>query len=247
MFIGVNGYKRGYPEQLGVSLDVPFPGDERYYQPDVYNLDMAPSDETGTSGRGRRSKVARLLEEYDLQGLGAELEQLWTAEEDRRSLRELAAYFNRQLLRSALEEANVQTLDGELENIYRLLTDDEVSSADRTRVRRRLERDGVDVDALESDFVTYQAVRTYLKEYRDAEYTPAETDPIERERTNFQQLRGRMVSVTEGKLEQLRDGGHLTLGEFRTLADVQVVCEECNSQFDVLDLLERGGCDCSEA
>jgi hypothetical protein len=204
------------------------------------------SEESNGSGRGRRSKVARLIEEYDLQGLGAEMERRWTAEEDRSSLRELAASFNQSLLRAAMEAEGGQPLDGEVENTYRLLTDDEVGSADRTRVRRRLERDGVDVDALLDDFVTYQAVRTYLKSHRDAEYTPDETDPLEREVTNVQRLRGRVDSVTEGKLEQLRDAGDLTLGEFRTLVDVRVVCEDCNSQYDVVDLLEAGGCDCSE-
>jgi hypothetical protein len=203
---------------------------------------MGTSNES--SGRGRRSKVARLIEEYDLQGLGPELEQSWTAEEDRRSLRGLADYFNRQLLETALEEAEIQLLDGELENTYRLLTADDVSSADRTRVRRRLEREGVDVDELESDFVTYQAIRTYLKDHRNAEYTPAQTDPIEREKTNIQQLLGRMTSVTEGKLEQLRNSDELTLGEFRTLANIQIICEDCNARFDVIELLERGGCEC---
>jgi len=154
---------------------------------------MGQPDESTASSRDRRRKVARLIDEYDLQGLGAELEELWTAEEDRKSLRELASYFNRQLLEQSLEEANVQYLDGEIENTYRLLTDDEVSSTESTRVRRRLERDGVDVDALENDFVTYQAIRSYLKDHRSAEYTPAETDPLEREATNVQKLRGRMV------------------------------------------------------
>jgi hypothetical protein len=207
---------------------------------------MDHSDERPSSGRGRRSKVARLLDEYDLPGLGAELEQLWTAEEDRKSLRELARHFNRQLLEEALDEANVQYLDGELGNNYRLLTDDEVSSAESTRVNRRLERDGVDVDALENDFVTYQAIRNYLKDYRGAEYTPTETDPLEREATNVQKLRGRMATVTEGKLGQLRASDELTLGEFRTLADIRVICEDCNTQFDVLDLLNRGGCNCTD-
>ena len=204
-----------------------------------------PEKLTASSG-GRRSKVARLINEYDLQGLGAKLEQLWTAEEDRKSLRTLAGYFNQQLLQRALEEANIQYLDGEAENTYRLLTDDEVSSAESTRVQRRLERDGVDVDALENDFVTYQAIRSYLKDNRGAEYTPAETDPLEREVTNVQKLRGRMVSVTEGKLEQLRNSDELTLGEFRTLANIRVVCEDCNTQYDVLNLLSRGGCNCTD-
>lgn len=198
-----------------------------------------------SSDRGRRSKVIRLITEYDLQGIGSELEQYWTADEDRRSLRDLAAYFNRHLLEAALESEGIQYLDGEIENTYRLLTDNDISSADRTRVRRRLERDGVNVDELERDFVTYQAIRSYLKDHRGAEYTSDETDPIEGKKANAQRLRGRMAAVTEGDLKQLRDSDRLKLGEFRTLAEIQVVCEDCNTQFDVVELLERGGCECS--
>lgn len=196
--------------------------------------------------RSRRSKVARLINEYDLQGLGPELEQLWTADENRWSLRELADYFNKEILETAVEDADIQFLEGELKNSYRLLTEDEVSSADRMRIRRRLKRDGVDVDKLESDFVTYQAIRSYLRNNRNAEYTPDTTDPIDREKKNIQRLRGRMTSVTDGKLEQLRSRNIVDLGEFHTLANIQVICEDCNAKFDMLELLERGRCNCSD-
>jgi len=103
-------------------------------------------------------------------------------------------------------------LEGEVENIYRLLTDETVSSAERTRGRRRLEQADVDVDKLEDDFVTYQAIRTYLTEYREAAYERRDVDPIEQEVSNLQQLRGRVVSVTDGKIEKLRDNEEFTLG-----------------------------------
>jgi hypothetical protein len=32
----------------------------------------------------------------------------------------------------------------------------------------------------------------------------------------------------ESKIDQLRDGGHLSLGEFRTFVELRVHCEECN-------------------
>jgi len=202
------------------------------------------SDEKLSNRRGRRSKVARLLEEYELDGLGAELEARWTAEENRRSLRALAASFNQRLLQTRLDAAGIETLDGELENKYRLLTDDDVSSAERTRTERRLEREGLDVNAIRDDFVTYQAIRTYLKEYRDAEYVTADRDPIERETENVERLRGRVETVTNGKLEQLRNRGELSIGETRTMVDIQVVCEDCYSQYAIIELFERGGCDC---
>lgn len=202
------------------------------------------AEDSVTSGGGRRSKVARLIEEYDLTGIGEEMERRWTDDEDRLSLRELAAYFNQSLLEVALEEAGGQPLDGEVENLYRLLTDADVGSADRTRARRRLEREGVDVDALTDDFVTYQAIRTYLQGNRGAEYTPDETDPLDRELSNIRQLQGRLDSVTEGKLEQLRGAERLTLGDFRTIVSVQVLCEDCRTQLPVEELLERGSCGC---
>jgi len=43
-------------------------------------------------------------------------------------------YFIQHLLQQALEAVNVYYLDGEVENTYRLLTDDEVSSATRSRI-----------------------------------------------------------------------------------------------------------------
>lgn len=207
---------------------------------------MTDSDEPGGTSSGRRTKVARLLDEYGFETLGPELERRWTAEgDDRMSLRDLADYFNTQLLAAAMAEAGLQPLSGEVENVYRLLTGDDVSTADRTRTRRRLERDGVDVDALESDFVTYQAIRTYLKRDRGAEHTTDDRDRTVVETENIQRLRGRTVTVTEGKLAQLEKADHIVLGDARVLVDINVLCADCGAQYDVETLLERGGCDCA--
>ena len=200
-------------------------------------------DET-MSSRGRRSKVARLIDDYELDGLGEEMARRWTADDDRWSLRDLADHFNQAVLESAVQTEGTQLLDGEVENTYRLLTDEDVSKADRTRARRRLERDGIEVEELLDDFVSYQAIRTFLTKHQGVEYTPDDTDPLEREKMNIQQLRGRVDSVTEGKLQQLRDNSELLLGDFRTLVDIRVVCEDCNAQYGVVELLKRGSCDC---
>lgn len=197
---------------------------------------------------GRQTKVARLIDEYNLDGLGAELENRWTAEGDERmSLRTLATYFNQQLLETRMAEAGIQSLSGEVKNTYRLLTDDDVSGADRTRTVRRLEREGIDVDSLRDDFVTYQAIRSYLKGDRDAEYSKPDGDRIETELENVQRLRGRVTNVTEGMLEQLRRNEEITLGEFGLLVDIAVLCETCGQRYEVEELLEQGGCDCEES
>ncbi len=201
---------------------------------------MSPSNSSK-----RRIKVARLIDKYGLSSIGEEMEHKWTAEsDDRMSLRDLAEFFNQQMLEAALAEAGTQPLSGEVQNIYRLLTDEEVSEADVTRTRRRLERDGVDVGTLEQDFVTYQAIRTYLREHRGAEHATDDRPRTEVETENMQRIRGRTITVTEGKLEQLVKGDHLSLGDFRVFMEITVLCEDCNTQYTVTDLLEREECEC---
>jgi hypothetical protein len=77
------------------------------------------------------------------------------------------------------------------------------------------------------------------------EYTPdTDDDPVAREAENLRKVQGRTTAVVEGKLDQLRASGHLDLQEFRTIVDVRVICEECNTQYSVGELLDVGGCDC---
>lgn len=120
-----------------------------------------------------------------------------------------------------------------------------MSGGEQTRTQRHLERAGLDVDALQEDFVTYQAVRTYLITERQAEYHHDAPTPQD-EAQNIQQLRGRTVTVTESKLAQLRKRDDLTIGEFRTLVDITVICEDCDQQYEVTNLLETGSCACEE-
>jgi len=159
------------------------------------------------------------------------------------SLRDLADEFNRELLRTALTEAGMQPLDGDVENLYRLLTDDDTGSADRTRAERRLDREGIDVDRLGNEFVTYQAVRTYLRD-RGASYSSETSNQTEAEKERIQRLRGRVRTVTDSKLDQLRRSGDIDVGSFRTLVEVTVLCEDCGTQYDIETILENGRCAC---
>lgn len=201
---------------------------------------------TNNRGSNRRTKVERLLDEYGFETLGAELERRWTAAGDERmSLRDLADFFNQKLLEATVTDAGIRPLAGEVENTYRLLTADTVSETHRTRARRQLAREGVDLDAVQSDFVTYQAIRTYLKDVRGAEQPTDDRPRPAVEAESIQRLRGRTRQVTAGKLEQLAKGDHITLGEFRVFAELNVLCEECSTQYEVEQLLRRGGCDCT--
>ncbi|EFW90078.1 hypothetical protein ZOD2009_20832 [Haladaptatus paucihalophilus DX253] len=195
----------------------------------------------------RTSKVQRVIDEYGLDTMGDRLEAYWIGDgNDQYSLRELADLFNREVLRAALTDAGISTLDGEVKNTYRLLTSDEISSGVRTETENSLERDGLDVTKLKQDFVSHQAIHTYLTKYRSVDY-PAEDSGktrLEKDTETIQRLRSRTSAVSETTLENLAKSGELTLGDFELFVDLRVVCNTCGRSYSVDELLQDGGCDC---
>jgi hypothetical protein len=190
-------------------------------------------------------KVERDIERYGLEGMGSELERRWLGiDGEESSLRELADYFNRELLSAVLLRSGQQPIEGEVENLYRLLTDDAVSSGNRTQARRTLERYDVDVGEVESDFVTHQAVHTYLTNGRDVRKEPAETDRLATAQDTIERLKSRTSAVTERSLEQLRNGDDIVLDDFTVVTEVSVTCSECGAWKPVSELLEDDGCEC---
>lgn len=196
------------------------------------------------------TKVRRVIDRYELSGLGDELAARWVGDGyDRESLRSLADRFNRRVLAAGMEAAGLTPLDGEVDNTYRLLTDDKVSAGMRTQVERRLERDGVDIEELRTDFVSHQAVHTYLTDDREID-PPGDdesaADRLERDRETIQRLQSRLEAVTENTLDRSAATDRLAVGEFSVLVDVQVVCSDCEKTYEIADLFEVGGCDCRD-
>ncbi len=193
-----------------------------------------------------RYKVGRVLSEHDLLDLHAALPELWAGEGDESaSLRALAEQINIALMRQAMEEAGMDPLDGEAENAYRLLTDDDVSVGVRTQQRNRLERAGIDVEELETEFVTHQAVYTYLtKALGVTKDETDDTDPVEKHEQRIQRLRSRTAAVMENSLSELQNNKTISLGSFDTTVDLRVYCQDCENQYELSSLLQRGGCEC---
>lgn len=211
-------------------------------------MDVDESAEPPTPGP--ESKVKRVLREYNLEGFDDRLVEGWLGEEgDRRSLRELAAELNQAILGEAMRQVGLRPLDGEVENQYRFLTSDEVTAAQRTEAERRLERAGLDPDTLRRDFVSHQAVHTYLTDVRQVSLPEDETsaeDVIQNQQDTILRLRNRLVAVTEGSLKSLRNAGYLSIGTFDAMVSVTVYCNDCETAYDIADLLRRRSCDCPE-
>lgn len=208
---------------------------------------MDETDEPSASSSGTatsRSKVARLIREFELDDVGDELAELWTRERDERlGLRELADRFNVRLLARALRRNGVSVLDGEAENYYRLLTDEDVSSGMRVQLENRLERDGVDVAALRRSFVSRQAIHTYLTAERGISYddhVDASAGGVDARIDTVRRLKSRMGAVAERAVADLTDAGD----ESHVSVVVRVQCGSCGGSYPVSEFLRQGGCDC---
>ncbi|MUW15450.1 hypothetical protein GJ633_12995 [Halorubrum sp. CBA1125] len=205
------------------------------------------AEETSRSDATDRpnTKVARVIEEYELEGMGAQLEAAWTGESgERTSLRDLADEFNEAVLEAALRETGAAPLDFEVSGTYEAFKHG--SGPDATRARRRLEREGVDVDDLASDFVTHQAIHTYLTEARGASLPEDDAGAADRKVETIEKLQGRVTAVTESAISSLATADELDRDDYDVLVDVRAVCPNCGADTSVSELIRRGGCGCAE-
>lgn len=202
----------------------------------------------GRESSGRRTKVERVLEKYHLDGFGDELVARWLGQDglERESLRSLAGVTNRRILSTALREAGETPLEGEVDNLVRLLRSDDVSAGMRSQARQRLEQRGVDVEELTADFVSHQAIHTYLTTVKEATYDrdPSGNDKRTDRTETLQRLESRLQAVTESTVEKLQTAGDISLGQFDVIVSVRVLCNDCGEQYGVRNLLQRGGCAC---
>ena len=192
-------------------------------------------------------KVGRVIEDYGLASIDDELRDRRGNGPDPDSLRTLQRYYNQRVLRAAMEAAGMDLLDGEVENAYRLLTDDDVSSGMRTRTRQRLKRNGIDVEGVERDFVSHPTIGNHLSNCLGVEPTTTDDgDDADRGQVEDRifKMQSRTEAVTRGALEQLRAAELIDAGDLTVLVDLQVLCEECGTQRSVREFLRRDGCEC---
>lgn len=189
-------------------------------------------------------KVGTVIQRYSLNGMAEKLERRWLGVDgDSHSLRDLAVYFNTELLRSVLEDADYRHA-GDVDTIYNQLTGDDVSRGEQTRLQKQLERAGVDIETLQQDFVTHQAIHTFLTKGRGVEKETGVDDRVETARGTLNRLRSRLVAVSETTLSRLADADVIALGSFDILVDIRVHCTDCGTHKSLSELLSDRGCEC---
>lgn len=196
-----------------------------------------------------RSKVARLIDKYDLREFGDWIEDSWTNEgENRWSLRELTDEFNKRILTEKFERVDEYVNDVEIEHTYDILTDEDISAGNRVEKRNELEQLGIDMDELETEFVTHQALYTYLTKIRGAEYERnIDTDEaIQRNIDTLRRLQSRTITVTKDTVDRMCDADRDIDEKYDIAVDVTVSCYLCGKYFSAVELVEMGGCPCDQ-
>lgn len=191
-------------------------------------------------------KIGRIIGQFELSELNEQLVAYWTGDTDEQySTRKLATYTNRLILEEALERAGIPTKEGEIENTYRLLTDDDVSSGTKVQTRNELQRDGVPIDQVESAFVSHQTVYNHLTDCLGASVeTPSDEERLERSEQKLSALQNRTGVVTNDTIAQLERNDIVEIGDFNVTVSVTVTCEDCFQEYTVRDLLDRQSCGC---
>lgn len=191
-------------------------------------------------------KVGTVADRYGLDGISTRLGVLWTTDGDeRRSLRELADHFNQRVVESAMSDAEMNPLEGEVENVYRLLTDEESSPGHRVQAENRLEFEGVSVAEVQDDFVTHQTVYRHLKNCLETEYErETGASRVERDVDRIEAFQNRVRLVVDETVRRLCAAGLFSITAPSAYVDVRILCEECGARYAPRELLERDRCDC---
>lgn len=200
-------------------------------------------------------KVGRTAERYGLDDLDAALLERRDAGA---SLRDLAGYVNRRVLRAAIERADGDLLSGGeplfgaldpdevVETVYETLADEGVEAERRARVRTRLAQAAVDVDRAEADWVTHPTVRAHLRDCLDVDTSASPALSAGEGLDTVEWAVARCTGVVEQTLQRLRSAGRLAVTAPEVDVSVRITCTECGTTYAPAELLDAGRCDCRD-
>jgi len=162
------------------------------------------------------------------------------------SLRDLERFVNRALLERALEDASTDAV-GDVDGVYDALVGEDASAGERTEVRARLSRAGVDVEALLGEFVSYQTVRSHLRDCLGVDTGREEPLDPEDATGTIEWARARSEGIVSRTLERLARDDRIAAGDLDVSHVIRVSCTSCGATATVGAFLDQGGCDCDRA
>ncbi|MFB6206347.1 MAG: rod-determining factor RdfA [Haloglomus sp.] len=191
-----------------------------------------------------RCKVCRVLDEWELQDLEEELLARWQGDPgERMGYRTLADWLNVTLLRREMSRAGLTTVGGVAALRYEQLTGEERTSADLEGFFRH---EGVSIDDVKRDFVSYGVVRTHLKECLDADREPRESSTAAWTAESVAHTRRHAESKVKSAVQAAVNAGRLEVdGSPELTVSFELTCPACSTTVPVEEALEGDwACDC---
>ena len=185
-------------------------------------------------------KVTRVAQEYHIRDVD---EKLLQQRERGTSLRELAIFFNKQILSKALDRAT-QEVVGDTETIYEVLMDDDTDRARQAELRSKLTRYNVDIDDAQQDFISHQTVQNHLNDCRELNTGRESTLDLEGGRKTIEWAQARSEGIIEQTIERLRNAGEVADTQTEVTQSVRVACSACGQSYRIEKFLEQAGCGC---
>ncbi|MGQ3330093.1 rod-determining factor RdfA [Halorubrum sp. FL23] len=196
----------------------------------------------GTQSSEPCCKVTRVAAEYHIPDID---ERLLRRRDRGESLREIAAYFNKQVLSQALDSAT-QEIVGDADQIYNALTGESSTRSKKVELRSKLDRNGVDIQAVESHFISHQTVRNHLHDCLEIDTGRQSHVDIDGGRKTIEWAQARSEGVIEQTLERLRSAEEITDVPTEVTQSVRVGCRACGQTYPIEEFLENRGCDCQQ-
>jgi hypothetical protein len=205
-----------------------------------------PDTCTERMGSDYNCKIDRVVADYDLhsadprhESIHEGLRRRWRGEggHDGAGYRTLTTWFNQRLLRAASRAAGRDVPAARLEYEYDALTgeDDLV----RAEVGERLAADGVDVEAVREDFVSWGTMRTHLTDCLDGAKPSA--DPADWERKSIEIARSVAAAKVETALSSLGTKGEIADADrVGVHVGIELQCPDCPTRAPLAIARDRG-------
>lgn len=187
----------------------------------------------------RCCKVERVSEAYGLAGIDTELRR---RREKGATLHELADYVNERLTAVTLDAAGVE-LEAEPATVRAAVDGDESVPPDRRDPIREAVAGKLDLQRLQTDFISHETVRMHLKDHLGVSTSSGGFDSTEELRETLLALQAQYLDSIESALGRAADRGFVT-GDTFTVYRTRVECDGCSRTYRLEDLLDKGGCDC---
>lgn len=192
-------------------------------------------------------KIDTVIAKYDLDQPNPRYDTIdnylltrWTGTDGREAdgYRPLTDWFNKRLLKRIYDVHNRETIGTRIDSEYAALTDD--ATLMRQEVIDDLAQDGIDIEAIRSDMVSWSTMRHHLNDCLDGKKDTSAGDSGW-EKRSVEIAHDQAVAKTEKALRSLTSKGVLPSGESAEIdITIQLSCPHCPVRIPFEDAIKRG-------